>query len=288
VSPRGLDACLLAGACLVATWIATAIARRAGLVDDASDAPDRKHHRRPVPLVGGVALACALAAWVGVRGVDVVGGPVAFGLSFEARAVLLGAAFAFATGFVDDVAPGGLSPLAKLIGQTIAGVALAGGLSVDGVPATYAAQVACVFAAVTAQNAANTFDNADGALCGVAALGFSFASPFAAALIAFWPFNVLRKSGADTPRAWLGDAGSHLVGVLLLATPIAWAALVLPLADLARVIVVRVRAGHPVWRGDRRHLAHALADRGLAPVTVVLVLVALAAPAVSIAAWCAR
>jgi UDP-N-acetylmuramyl pentapeptide phosphotransferase/UDP-N-acetylglucosamine-1-phosphate transferase len=90
----------------------------------------------------------------------------------------------------------------------------------------------------------------------------------------------MRKPGARTPRAWLGDSGSHLLGIVLLTTPVACAALVLPLADLARVAWLRKRAGEPIWVGDRRHLAHGLQARGLGPAAVVLVLVALALPPV--------
>jgi UDP-N-acetylmuramyl pentapeptide phosphotransferase/UDP-N-acetylglucosamine-1-phosphate transferase len=142
----------------------------------------------------------------------------------------------------------------------------------------------CVLAGVAAQNAANTFDNADGALCAVAGVGLACASPLSGAVLAFLPFNlggrgILRR----VPRAWLGDGGSHLLGLLLLTTPVAWAALVLPALDLARVACLRARDGQPIWRGDRRHLAHALEARGLGPAAVDLVLVLLAAPAIAAA-----
>lgn len=291
-APHALaDVVWLAVFVVIAVWALTRGARplaaRLGLVDDARDAPERKIHRRPVPLVGGIVLALTLVAWACVRGADVVGGSVAFGVAFDPRAVWAACALAFLTGLVDDLAPRGLGPLAKLAGQITAGLALASGLEVLESPASLPLRALAVFAAVAAQNAANTFDNADGALCGVAAVAFAFVGPFASAIAAFLPLNLpcapFRRAapdaGARTPRAWLGDAGSHLVGVLMLTTPVAWAGLLVPFVDLARVVCVRLAAGHPIWRGDRRHAAHALADRGFAPAHVVIVLALASLPA---------
>jgi hypothetical protein len=82
------------------------------------------------------------------------------------------------------------------------------------------------------------------------------------------------------PRAYLGDAGSHVIGILWAADPRAWPLLVLPLLDLARLAFLRRSLGQPPWRGDRRHLAHRLAARGLGPVAVVLALLGIALPGV--------
>ncbi|MBL8857656.1 MAG: undecaprenyl/decaprenyl-phosphate alpha-N-acetylglucosaminyl 1-phosphate transferase [Planctomycetes bacterium] len=289
ISSRDLDALVVAGALFVAATLATALlvacAPRLGLVDDASDAPLRKLHRRAVPLVGGSVLALVLGAWVLVRGVEVVGGALVGGIAFDPRAVLVACALAFVTGLVDDMARKGLGPLAKLVGQTAAGIALARGLQLDGESAALLPQALAVFCAVLAQNAANTFDNADGALCAVASAGLVLATPFAGATLAFLPWNLLRARGSHTPRAWLGDSGSHLLGILLLTTPVAWGALILPVADLARVVAVRLRAGDPIWRGDRRHLAHALEARGHGPARVALLLVLAALPGVALARY---
>jgi UDP-N-acetylmuramyl pentapeptide phosphotransferase/UDP-N-acetylglucosamine-1-phosphate transferase len=280
--------------CALATWLLILLAPRVGLVDDARDAPDRKSHARAVPLVGGLAIAAAVVgAWSCSEpffGRSFLGGEVVPGVSFRSGSVLLALALALATGLCDDLAPRGLSPLAKLLGQTAAGLALSGGLVLadaaagGGELAHLWPRVLCVVAAVAAQNAANTFDNADGALVTVAGVGFLGAPIPLGATLAFLPFNLLRRKGSATPFAWLGDSGAHFLGILLLSTPVAWAALVLPSLDLLRVCVLRLRAGVPVWRGDRRHLAHALAARGLAPAAVALLLALLAAPFVA-AAW---
>lgn len=277
-----LEAGIAFTAASAVTTLLVALAPRVGLVDDASDAPDRKHHRQAIPLVGGIALALAIAAVVILRGEDVLGGEVASGIAFSSRAVLWALACACATGLADDLAPRGLPVLPKLAGQIIAGCLLARGLECDGVHATHVQQSMCVFAAVLAQNAANTFDNADGVLTGVASIGLACAAavgnaPFVGATLAFLPWSLPHR--AQPARAWLGDSGSHLLGILLLVTPVAWVALLVPVFDLARVAILRARARVPIWRGDRRHLAHGLQDRGFGPWRIVLVFVLAALPA---------
>src|SRR6185295_9522106 len=150
-----VDAAALFVGANVMTLMLVACAPRLGLVDDASDARDRKHHERPVPLVGGVVIALSLLAWVSLRGVGVVGGALCAGIAFDPRAVLAAAALAFLTGLIDDLSPRGLGPVSKVLGQTAAGIALALGLLIDGQHAPLWACAVAVFAAVVAQNSAN-------------------------------------------------------------------------------------------------------------------------------------
>ena len=103
------------------------------------------------------------------------------------------------------------------------------------------------------------------------------------ALLGFLPYNYPRA------RAFLGDAGSHLVGYLLAVLailphfysvrhPNRWAVLIpllilaLPLADLAWVVVLRWRLGQPFYQGDTNHLSHRLVRRGLTRTQAVLVI----------------
>jgi UDP-N-acetylmuramyl pentapeptide phosphotransferase/UDP-N-acetylglucosamine-1-phosphate transferase len=246
-----------------ATWIARSVAARAGLADDPAQAPDRKRQARPVPAVGGIAILAGLAAaralpafaWVGVG-------------------------LAFLVGAVDDRRKGGLPPSALLLGQLVvaAGLVAAGWRLCDGPPAL--AVAASGFAVVLAINASNTFDNADGATSAIGVLGLGAGSPLLAAPIAgFLPWNLL-AAGGTRPAAYLGNAGSFVVGVLLVLDPVGRFALLLPLLDLARLAFVRTFAGSRPWIGDRRHLAHRLQAKGLATLPVVLVLILVAAPAV--------
>lgn len=250
----------------VATHALAELALDRGWIDRREGAEDRKPRQAPVPLVGGAALLLALFAW------DLSGGG---GLPWAA---LLGA---FALGVVDDRRAGGLPPGQKLVGQL--GVALLltlfpGGAGVAG----FLDHAALFVVAVVAMNAVNTFDNADGA-AGV--LGLAALWPLGGArgaLVGYLPFNVLLRrrapGGERPPRAMLGDSGSHVLGVLIAATPGAEAFLLVPLLDLGRLALVRERLGRRPWQGDRRHLAHRLEALGLGPGAVAGCLAGLLAP----------
>jgi len=286
-----LSSWIAAGVALAFALLAAALWRRLGW-GDASAGPERarKLQRSAVPAVGGLAIA---GGWVTLVALDV---PLVEALPLGWLAASLG--LALAAGALDDARPGGLSPLAKLVGQAAAGLLLVLGAGQDAelgdlVGAwSYPLLALAVGACVVAQNALNTFDNADGAATGVAASGLLVAaSPLAPAVLVFLVPNLfLRDRSRDSevacgpwrsrdPLAYLGDGGSQLLGLVLLVVPGAQGALLLPLLDLGRVALERVRAGQRPWVGDRRHLAHRLQRSGLGPVAVAGVLVALALPA---------
>lgn len=265
----GTAAALASGLALAAVWRALG----AGDAPDGAEA-ERKLQQAPVPAVGGLALAL---------------GALALGLSGELDGVLTGgwglvaATGALALGTLDDLRPGGLGPAVKLALQSLVGLALAAAWEPStGLPSAALAGLG----AVAAMNALNTFDNADGASLGAAGSGLlaggSALAP--AVLVLLLPNLLLRRRrtgpGPGDPLLYLGDAGSHLLAVLVVATPGAAWALLLPVLDLAWVSVRRLRLGLPPWRGDRRHLAHRLQRAGLGPVPVALLLLALGAPAV--------
>lgn len=268
----------------VATPALALWARRRGWIDRRDGTLARRKPRRaPVAPVGGVALLLALAA--GSAAGD--WGPGDWGLPWPA---LLAAA---GLGLWDDRVPGGLGPRAKLAGQLVAAGLLAGGSG-----GTVAEGALLALVALVAMNAVNTYDNADGTATGLGLVGLPGLWVPWAALAGFLPWNLLvrRGDGGDggergergkrgergergkrVPVAYLGDSGSHLVGLLMAANPAAWPVLTLPLADLARLCVVRARDGRPPWSGDRLHLAHRLEAAGAGPVAVALGLTLLAA-----------
>jgi len=101
------------------------------------------------------------------------------------------------------------------------------------------------------------------------------------ALLGFLPWNF------PNARAFLGDAGSHLVGYLLavmailphfymkqnprpLAVLSPLLVLAVPLADLAWVVTLRTRNHKPFWIGDTNHLSHRLVRAGMTPMAAVL------------------
>lgn len=238
---------------LIATPVLARIALGIGWIDHRDGQEGRKLREAPVPLVGGAALLLALivaTAW---------GGP-----AWPWPALLA----AFLLGTVDDLLPAGLDPLRKMGGQVVVAALLAF-LS----PAVGRDSGEVFLLALLAMNAVNTWDNADGAAGGLALVALPL-SPLGGAAAGFLPWNTTRGSGV--PSAYLGDAGSHLLGVAIASQPGAEWVLVLPLLDLARLAVVRLRAGSRPWRGDRRHLAHGLEAAGMAPLPIAGLLALLA------------
>lgn len=265
----GAVACLLACFALASFW------RRR----DWGDAPgakdmDRKQQGSPVPAVGGLAIAFGWAVSLAVGGWEELPGVRGAGWN-----VGLALAFALLSGALDDFKAEGLSPRAKLLCQAITGLILA----------SYSPSLSScalwILLSMVAQNSLNTFDNADGASASLTAVGLLLCmSPLAPAVAVFLLPNLLRRSETrkagqkGEPWAYLGDAGSQMLGIAVLVTPGAWPVLVLPLVDLLHVALRRALLRLAPWDGDRRHLAHRLQRAGLGPKAVVGVLLLLSAP----------
>jgi UDP-GlcNAc:undecaprenyl-phosphate GlcNAc-1-phosphate transferase len=187
---------------------------------------------------------------------------------------------AFAVGLIDDLRSGGLGAGWKLAGQACAGLVLCAPAAAGAWSELAWVALLCALGAVVATNAVNTFDNADGAAGMLVALAALASDPIvAAALVPFLVLNLRRRPDGEV-GAYLGDSGSHLLGLWVLITPAAWPVLVLPLADLARLAVVRLTSGSRPWRADRRHLAHRLLRRGIPRLWVPVLLAVLALPTV--------
>lgn len=304
MNPTGgelIAAALAAGAgSLVATPAMAWTARRLGVFDLPGG---YKAHAGATPMLGGVAVALGTLAGVS-----------AFG-SWDARATAglsalgLGSLIILVAGLVDDTR--GLSARHKFAWQLAA--AAAGGLCLAllGVrldlflhwpPAPIVLLTVLWVVGIT--NAVNFLDNMNGLCAGlgaVAAVALGIvnartgegtvalaAAALAGASLGFLPYN--------WPRAhiFLGDAGSMLIGFLLAAlsvmgvytrgaevpvlavfTPLL--VLAVPVFDGVLVVALRLRAGHPPWIGDRRHISHRLVRRGLRPAAAVAVLWAIGA-----------
>ncbi|MCP3919856.1 MAG: hypothetical protein GY711_30350 [bacterium] len=250
---------------LAATQALVLLARRIGFRDRRPpEEVERKPRTEPIPPIGG------LAIFIGV--LTALPYP-------ESEWFILPLALALLLGAIDDAV--GLPWLVKLLGQFMVAVTLDPSYGL------------LFVIALVAQNAMNTYDNADGAatsltamaLAGAALMGASHLAPWAvASVLAFLLFNVPRR-GRTVPSAYLGDAGSHLLGVMIALEPGAWPFLTLPLLDLARLTVVRLRCGSRPWIGDRRHLAHRLQARGASPWGVLGLLSAIAVPPLPLALW---
>ena len=292
---------------------------RTGLVDDPGR---RKIHHAPVPLAGGLAvltgllLPLAAGAIVLKLGVDFTAQtfPIAHGLerrALELAVIALGAIAMVVLGVLDDKHE--LKPLAKFTGQLFIAVLVAVAckritLFVPNVAFSYAITILWV---LTVVNAFNFMDNMNGLCAGLGAIGaWQFAviaagdGEYLVALIAFLTCGALAGFlpwNFPNARAFLGDAGSHLVGYLLavlailphfytkqnphpLAVLSPLLVLAVPLADLAWVVILRTQAGKPFYVGDTNHLSHRLVRMGLSRTYAVL-LIWLVATAVGSIAW---
>jgi len=225
-----------------------------------------------------------------------------YGLGHRAKelaGIFLGAFGMLWLGWLDDKHE--LSPRAKFAGQLfIAALVAASGarvtLFVHSALFSYAVTILWI---LTVINAFNFMDNMNGLCAGLGAIGAWYFAVVAAAdgqylvaLIAFLAFGSLLgflPYNFPQARAFLGDAGSHLVGYLLavlailphfytprhprpLAVLIPLLVLAVPLADLVWVVVLRWRIGQPFYRGDTNHLSHRLVRRGLSKVQAVLLI----------------
>ena len=291
---------------------------RSGLVDDPGH---RKIHEQPVPLAGGLAVMTGLvlpillgllALWA--QRLNLLSlfdsgttDRLSYGLnkrSLELAAIFLGAFGMLIVGLLDDKHE--LKPSVKFAGQFLiaALVAAAGAritLFVPNIIFSYAITIVWI---LTLINAFNFMDNMNGLCAGlgaISALCFALLSAFAGqylvaliafvtcgALLGFLPYNFPRA------RAFLGDAGSHLVGYLLAVlailphfysqkNPHALAVLspllilAVPLGDMVWVVLLRWKLGKPFYVGDNNHLSHRLVQRGFTRAKAVMLIWLLAA-----------
>lgn len=240
---------------LVLTPVAAAVARRTGLVDRPGPL---KPQALPVPYLGGVA----------VLGAAVVGA-LAAGRPF----LLVPLGLAFALGVVDDVRD--LRPTVRLGVEVLLGV-----VAVGVVPGGVLARVATGGLVVVMVNAVNLLDGQDGLAASVGAVaagGLALLGGDAevvgwalvGGLLGFLVFN------RPPARIYLGDGGAYLLGTALallvpLTSPHGWSIwfaapllLCVPVVDTSVAVVRRVRAGNPVFTGDRSHVYDQLVDRGM-------------------------
>jgi UDP-GlcNAc:undecaprenyl-phosphate GlcNAc-1-phosphate transferase len=281
---------------LALTPLSARLALRSGLVDRPEA---RKLHTRPVALLGGLAVAAAMAAGVGA-GMAAAGGGAPTG---PFLLVALGAVVVLGAGLVDDWRS--VSVTAKLAAQVAAAglVVLAGFADRTGLPGVLAVAVTVLWV-VGCTNACNLLDNMDGLAGGVGAVAAAafavaacaaghhlaawLAAALTGALVGFLPFNV------HPARVFLGDAGSLLVGyslavLALLVQPAgadagaavgATVVLAVPLLDTVLVCISRWRRGlNPLRSPGTDHLSHRLVDLGLSVRGAVALLYAAAAAA---------
>ncbi|MGD9583353.1 MAG: MraY family glycosyltransferase [Lysobacterales bacterium] len=285
------------------SWGMTLVLRRFAAALGLLDHPGgHKQHADPVPAVGGIAIALGLLAGLGWLGVATM---AAFGAVLAAAAILL------LVGLADDRR--GLSPRLRFLVQALAAVVMAAGGGIllhdfgtllDGhtlLSLGWLAWPLTVFCVVGLINACNMSDGHDGVAGSQVALALlatgvllawegslgRLAAVLLSAVVGFLFWNAPWRGAA---RAYLGDAGSLLLGGLLAALlvtssqgagrgfepVVALWLYALPLIDTVSVMWRRHAAGLPMFAPDQRHLHHLLTRLGLGPRAVWLAITAIA------------
>jgi UDP-GlcNAc:undecaprenyl-phosphate/decaprenyl-phosphate GlcNAc-1-phosphate transferase len=297
---------------LLATGVTAALIplleRRAGALHFMDQPGERKVHDRPVPRVGGIAMAAGAAL------------PVLIWLPLNQQvvALLLGSMVILLFGVWDDRVT--LSPRTKLLGQVVAValVVLLGSISIHSItlagrielPPMVSLPLTFVFL-VGVTNATNLADGLDGLAGGTTFLSFAAIVVMATghdfpivvtgslalmgAILGFLRFN------SYPARIFMGDGGSQLLGftagvlaVKLTQDPqLPYSAalplllLGLPILDTLTVMAVRIREGRSPFVGDRRHLHHRLLGCGFDQFEAVVVMYLLQG-ALFVLAWFMR
>jgi UDP-GlcNAc:undecaprenyl-phosphate/decaprenyl-phosphate GlcNAc-1-phosphate transferase len=296
MAPDELHALLAAGTAAIVTAALTPvvgrISARFGLLDEPRE---RGLSERMTPLLGG------LAIFAGV----VVAALVFLPLDAAYRAILAGAVLITIVGTVDDIVD--LHPAIKLAGQVgVAALPVAYGVTVDSFTLPFIHRVdlgglgapLTLVGIVLIMNVVNFSDGVDGlaaGVCAIAATSFSviafdldkgpagvLAAIIAGAALGFLVHNFHPAS------VFMGDGGSNLLGYLLGAVIVegslktnALIALVGPLVVLAVpfldtgfVLAKRLKYRRPVYRADRWHFHHRMANIGFSQRRTVLYLYA--------------
>jgi UDP-GlcNAc:undecaprenyl-phosphate/decaprenyl-phosphate GlcNAc-1-phosphate transferase len=280
---------------------------KVNLVDDPGE---RKIHHESVPLAGGYAVLSGilLPLIVGVCLVKFgvlkisLANLIAQGLErrgIELMAIAAGAVAITLLGWADDKYE--LKALPKFAGQLLVALLVAIvckriTLFVPNAAFSYAITILWL---LTVMNAFNFMDNMNGLCTGLGAIGAFIFALIASAngeyLVALVEFLICGALAGFLPwnfpdaRAFLGDAGSQLVGYLLavmailphfynkqnphpLAVLSPLFVLAVPLIDLAHVVIMRTLNRKPFWIGDTNHFSHRLARAGLSRTRAVLIL----------------
>ena len=285
---------------------------RTGHVDDPGH---RKIHSSAMPLAGGLTVMTGffLPIFIGAAALHLSGSLIdanqreliEYGLlrrRGELAAILFGALGMVALGWLDDRYE--LNPLLKFGGQFVLAFLVArSGIRITvfvPVPAlNYALTILWI---LTLTNALNFLDNMNGLCSGLGVIA-AWACAWCAAiqgqylvaliaflicggLLGFLPFNF------PNAKAFLGDAGSHLVGFLIailavlpnfysreaphpLAVLVPLIIVAVPLFDLVSVVIIRWRSGKPFWIGDTNHISHRLVRKGYSRSHAVLLILLL-------------
>lgn len=263
---------------LILSLILTPAARAAAIVLDIMDHPSSqvKTHTHPVPYLGGVAIFIAFSfslLWIRLL--------TSFpsGTLRSLRGLLIGGAFIFVIGLVDDIKHHGLHYRTKFFFQISAALlVMVFGMHIKFVDPSWVGLMITLIWIVGVTNAFNLVDIMDGLASGitfVASMAFLFislpteeiyvnfaAAALAGAVLGFFPYNISKSS-----RIFMGDCGSLFLGFV--ASSIALGTsygdktevgvfaplliLALPIYDTTLVFYLRIKKGISPFLGSKDH-----------------------------------
>jgi len=275
------------------------LAEKLGFVDKPTD---RKNHKTPTPLIGGVAMFIGFAAaYIIFIGVE----------EFKNIAVLVAAALILCIGIVDDyyktkgrefrVLPRALIHLASATLVFASGIRFEGFMNpfneryvfLSSFAAQYISTVVWIFGVTTV---INWMDGLDGLAGGLAVI--SGATMFVCALYKDQPDSAIMAIimiGAASAflrynkypaKIFMGDSGANFLGFILAVIALHGAfkqatvvsvfvpvlALGLPIFDNIFLVIKRLVQKRPIYAADAGQIHHRLLKRGLSPSQVVIFL----------------
>lgn len=272
------------------------------------DHPDqkRKLHTTPIPLIGGIVIFLAtIAAVVITQSSFTISTDGFLNGWYQVTGLLLASALILLIGLIDDRF--GMRGRQKLLGQFAAATILVGfGYSFEKVGIFGTELELKVFSLLAVYawiligiNSVNLLDGADGfastigflmsaALCVMAlhmgrGIDAVILAAAAGAVLGFLKYNF------PPATAYLGDAGSMLIGLFVAAMSIRCASkeatayafiaplalLAIPMFDTVAAIVRRRLTGRSIYTVDRGHLHHALIRKGYGPRKALLMFFAM-------------
>ena len=289
------------------TPIIRRMAHRFGFLDSPNEA--RKIHVRPIPRLGG--LAIALGFWAPLLGLLLYSNDISTSLFSDPTRVfsfLAGSIAILFVGVWDDIR--GLRARYKLAWQLVVSAGMiAAGFLIERINIPYfgpqdlppvLAYTVTLFWYVGIMNAINLIDGLDGLAGGVSFFAVAtllvvtlldgevnllttlFCSALAGAVVGFLFYNF------NPATIFMGDGGSLFLGFVIasvgvhtqaksntaLALTVCALSLGLPIIDTLLSIFRRVRRGKDPFSADREHIHHRLLALGLSPRQVALVLYA--------------
>lgn len=295
--PETIDAVFAFGVAALLALLLVPLAERLARRIGALDLPnERSLHALPTPKLGGLAilLGVLVAGWLFLPMGDGQRGE-------ETRAILAGAIAIAAVGIIDDIfdlnaavklvgqVAAAVVPVSA--GVTVTGFSLPfiGGVepgTVDVIGSIDLGEAMTVFGIVAIVNVINLTDGVDGLAAGVCVISAASLAVIAlslertsagvlAALTAGGALGFLRH-GFPPASSFMGDTGSNLLGFLLGCIAIQGAlktnavialflpliVLAVPILDTGFVIAKRIKYRRPIYKADRSHFHHRMANMG--------------------------